>query len=145
VSVYRFIRPLLFRLDPERAHSFALGASGALGRLGAVRAAASQRWGAPRDPRLATKRRGYRVSNPVGLGAGYDKSGDAIPLISRLGFGFLEIGSVSRWALGGQSGSPTRLSPAADEALVVNYGVPNDGPMSWPRVFGALRAPFRSA
>jgi dihydroorotate dehydrogenase (fumarate)/dihydroorotate dehydrogenase len=127
VSVYRFIRPLLFRLDPERAHSFALGASGALGRLGAVRAAASQRWGAPRDPRLATNVAGIAFPNPVGLGAGYDKSGDAIPLISRLGFGFLEIGSVSRWPSEGNPVRPRVFRLPADEALVVNYGVPNDG------------------
>lgn len=127
MSVYRFIRPLVFRLDPERAHGLALGASAVLGKLGVARAAAARLWGAPRDPRLATNVAGIAFPNPVGLGAGYDKSGEAIPLLSRMGFGFLEIGSVSRHPSKGNSVRPRVFRLPADEALIVNYGVPNDG------------------
>lgn len=127
MSVYRLIRPLLFRVDPERAHHLALGASGAAGKLAFARAAVAKRWGTPNDPRLATTVAGIAFPNPVGLGAGYDKSGDAIPLLSRMGFGFLEIGSVSRWPSSGNPVRPRVFRLPADEALIVNYGVPNDG------------------
>jgi dihydroorotate dehydrogenase len=127
VSLYRFIRPLLFRLDPERAHALALGASAALGKLAVGRAVAARCWGTARDSRLAANVAGIAFPNPVGLGAGYDKSGEAIPLLSRMGFGFLEIGSVSRFPSDGNRVRPRVFRLPADEALIVNYGVPNDG------------------
>lgn len=127
MSLYRLIRPLVFRLDPERAHHLTIAASAALGRIALARAAAAARWGTPRDPRLTTNVAGIAFPNPVGLGAGYDKSGEAIPLLSRMGFGFLEIGSVSRWASDGNAVRPRVFRLPADEAVIVNYGVPNDG------------------
>jgi dihydroorotate dehydrogenase (fumarate)/dihydroorotate dehydrogenase len=125
--VYRLIRPLVFCLDPEQAHTLALRASGVLGGLAFARSAALHRWGAPIDRRLATNVAGVAFPNPVGLGAGYDKSADAIPLLSRMGFGFLEIGSVSRWPSAGNPVRPRAFRLPADEAVIVNYGVPNDG------------------
>lgn len=127
MSLYRLIRPLVFRLDPERAHSLTLGACSALGKLPFARSAAALRWGSPRDPRLATTVAGIAFPNPVGLGAGYDKSAEAIPLLSRMGFGFVEIGSVSRRPSEGNPVRPRVFRLPADEAVIVNYGVPNDG------------------
>lgn len=127
MSLYRFIRPLVFRVEPERAHALALGASAALGKFAPARAVAARRWGTPSDPRLVTNVAGIAFPNPVGLGAGYDKSGAAIPLLSRMGFGFLEIGSVSRRPSMGNPVRPRVFRLPADEALIVNYGVPNDG------------------
>jgi dihydroorotate dehydrogenase (fumarate)/dihydroorotate dehydrogenase len=76
---------------------------------------------------LATTVAGIAFPNPVGLGAGYDKSANAIPMLSRMGFGFLEIGSVSRWPSSGNPVRPRAFRLPADEAVIVNYGVPNDG------------------
>jgi dihydroorotate dehydrogenase len=127
VSTYRFIRPLVFALDPERAHHLTIDACARLGAFPPARAFAARRWSSPDDPRLRTEIAGISFSNPVGLGAGYDKSGEALPLLSRMGFGFLEVGSVSRWPSAGNAVRPRVFRLPADESVIVNYGVPNDG------------------
>jgi dihydroorotate dehydrogenase len=127
MSLYARVRPILFRIDPERAHHLAMNAGAALGRVPAARALAERRWGTPPNPRLTSSVAGITFPNPVGLGAGYDKSGEAIALLSRMGFGSLEIGSVSRWPSAGNPLRPRVFRLPQDEALIVNYGVPNDG------------------
>jgi dihydroorotate dehydrogenase len=127
MSLYRHLKPFLFRLDPEQAHHLAMQASAVAGSIPAVRAFAQHRWGTMQDPRLVTDVAGITFPNPVGLGAGYDKSGEGIALLSRMGFGFLEIGSVSRWPSAGNPARPRVFRLPADEAVIVNYGVPNDG------------------
>lgn len=102
-------------------------ASAVLGDVPAARAFAQRRWGTPPDARLASTVAGIAFPNPLGLGAGYDKSGEAIALLSRMGFGFLEIGSVSRWPSAGNPARPRVFRLPQDEAVIVNYGVPNDG------------------
>ena len=115
-------RPLLFRLDPERAHELSLGAA-EQGRAGDRRACPG--------PRTATAGWssscfGLRFPNPIGLAAGFDKRARAVPAWPALGFGFAEIGTVT--ALG-QPGNPRprihRL--AADRALINRLGFNNDG------------------
>jgi dihydroorotate dehydrogenase len=85
------IRPLAFRLDPETAHHLAIAAAARLGwAAGAIRAAMCVE-----DARLATDVAGLHFPTPIGLAAGFDKSGSAIPALAGLGFGSIEIGSVS--------------------------------------------------
>jgi dihydroorotate dehydrogenase len=127
VSIYHFVRPLIFRLDPERAHHLAIDACSKLGEMPAARAAMARRWSSPLDRRLATTVAGIPFPNPVGLGAGYDKSGQALKALARMGFGFLEVGSVSRWPSAGNPERPRVFRLPADEAVIINYGVPNDG------------------
>jgi dihydroorotate dehydrogenase len=127
VSIYRFVRPLIFRLDPERAHHLAIAACSKLGEIPAARAAMARWWSAPSDRRLATTVAGIPFPNPVGLGAGYDKSGQALKALSQMGFGFIEVGSVSRWPSAGNPDRPRVFRLPADEAVIINYGVPNDG------------------
>ncbi len=112
----RFIRPLAFRLDPETAHHLAIAAGEHLGwAAGAMRAATHVR-----DDRLATDVAGLHFPTPIGLAAGFDKSGSAIRALAGLGFGSIEIGSVS---LDPSSGSPKprlwRLPE--DKAILVHY------------------------
>jgi dihydroorotate dehydrogenase len=119
------VRPLLFRVDPERAHDAAVRtAELASGSRLLVRAVASRR---PEcDPRLEATVAGLRMRSPLGLAAGFDKSARAVPLLSALGFGHVEVGSVSADA---SAGNPRpRLSRLPGErAIAVAYGVPNDG------------------
>jgi dihydroorotate dehydrogenase len=115
------VRPLLFRADAERAHDLAVRAS-----------ALASRWprrfghGPVDDPRLAVEVAGLRFATPLGLAAGFDKSARAVPLLAALGFGHVEVGSISADPSGGNP--RPRLFRLVDErAIVVHYGVPNDG------------------
>jgi dihydroorotate dehydrogenase len=128
VSIYqRFARPLLFRLDAERAHDFAVGACRVLGRAPFARAATAGVFGPPSDPILRATVAGIDFPSPVGLGAGWDKSGSAVDILTRMGFGSVEVGSVSRWPSKGNTVRPRVFRLTEDEALIINYGVPNDG------------------
>lgn len=118
----RLVRPLIFRLDAERAHHLAIGvAARAAVALPLVRAALA----AP-EPRLETTVAGLRFANPVGLAAGFDKSGTAIGALAALGFGSVEIGSVSLDPSDGNP-KPRLFRLPQDRAIVVHYGLPNDG------------------
>ena len=115
------LRPVLFRLDPERAHELAVGALAAaspvIGRLAR-----------PPDGggRLEQQLLGLRFPNPVGLAAGFDKRARAVPAWPALGFGFAEVGTVTAH---GQPGNPRprihRLP--ADRALINRLGFNNAG------------------
>jgi dihydroorotate dehydrogenase len=116
------IRPLAFRLDPERAHHFAIAAGASLGwAAGPMRAAT-----AVRDARLATRIAGLDFPTPIGLAAGFDKSGTASRALAGLGFGAVEIGSVSVDPSEGNP-KPRLWRMVEDEAIVVHYGLPNEG------------------
>jgi len=120
--LYRLLRPLLFRLPPERAH----GAVFALLRL-AERATVAWPAASPAaDPRLAQTLFGIRFANPVGLAAGLDKNAELPHLWPRLGFGHAELGTITACA---QPGNPEprlfRLPEA--RALINRMGFNNDG------------------
>jgi dihydroorotate dehydrogenase len=119
------VRPLLFRLDPERAHNLAVRGSELAGRSALARRAAERHFGF-RDARLGVDFAGLRFDNPLGLAAGFDKNGRAVAMLSRLGFGHIEIGSVSGDPSDGNP-RPRLFRLPDDRAIVVSYGVPNDG------------------
>src|SRR5260370_41489473 len=110
------IRPLAFRLDPETAHHLAIGTGARLGwAAGAMRAATLVD-----DVRLATDVDGLRFPTPIGLAAGFDKSGSAIAALAGLGFGSIEIGSVSvDPSVGNPKTRPLRLP--ADQGITGHY------------------------
>jgi dihydroorotate dehydrogenase len=87
--IYSAARPLLFCLDPETAHRVTLGTLRQLARIGLPFA--------PHRAPAACERTimGIRFPNPVGLAAGLDKDGEYIDALARLGFGFLEVGTVT--------------------------------------------------
>lgn len=121
----RFIRPLLFRLDPEWAHDQAIAWSGRMQRIpGLVRL--SSRIHQATDPRLHIEVAGISFDNPIGLAAGYDKSGRVISAMASLGFGHVEIGSISAMPSVGNP-KPRLWRLPTDHAICVHYGLPNDG------------------
>jgi dihydroorotate dehydrogenase len=85
--IYRLLRPLLFRLDAERAHDLTLRLLDAGARVGLP----------PARPAAAApvEVMGLTFPNPVGLAAGLDKNGAHLDALARLGFGFLEVGTVT--------------------------------------------------
>lgn len=120
--------PLLRRMDPERAHGIALWAL----RLGL----AGQSLAAD-DPALAVTVLGRRFSNPIGLAAGFDKGAVAAKALMRLGFGFVETGTVTPLP---QPGNPKprifRLDP--DQAIINRLGFNNAGLNAYLRQLAAL-------
>ncbi|MCG6158212.1 quinone-dependent dihydroorotate dehydrogenase [Rubinisphaera margarita] len=119
------IRPLLFRLDAERTHHLTVEACRVAGRIpgtvGVMRACFEVD-----EPMLHTDVAGLRFSNPIGLAAGWDKSGRALRIIDAMGFGFAEIGSVSARPSTGNP-RPRLFRLPEERAIIVNYGLPNDG------------------
>lgn len=121
-SLYGLVRPWLFRLDPERAHELVLrllaSAGGPLGSLLATPA--------PADPSLAQTLWGLSFVNPIGLAAGFAKNAECVPALEALGFGFVEVGTVTPRPQSGNEGRRLfRL--AADRALVNRLGFNNRG------------------
>ena len=116
--MYSLLRPFLFAMDAENAHHFTfrqLQRAYCLGLLPKT------------DPHTApTKLMGLDLPNPVGLAAGLDKNGDYIDALAALGFGFIEIGTVTPRP---QAGNPKpRLFRAPEQLAVLNrMGFNNDG------------------
>src|SRR3954454_16654978 len=142
MSVYESaVRPLLFRLDAERAHNLALRASELSGQPPTARRAAGRAF-TYRDARLETSLAGLPLANPLGLAAGFDKNARAVGMLGALGFGHLEIGSVSADASDGNP-KPRLFRIPQDEGIVVAYGVPNDGAsVVRERLAGPRRVPI---
>src|SRR5437763_13813946 len=122
---YRSIlRPLLFHLPPESAHELALDAlSFSLGTKWA-RSIASRRF--TRAPFGELQRFGLSFANPIGLAAGFDKNGTAAEFLSALGFGFIEVGSVTNLPQPGNP-RPRLFRLPQDKALINRAGFNNDG------------------
>jgi len=121
-AAYRAVRPLLFAADPEAIHHLTLR----------VLASPPGRWLAPlaagsRDADASpVELMGLRFRNRIGLGAGFDKDGVAIRGWAALGFGFVELGTVTPRPQEGNP-RPRLFRLAADEALVNRMGFNNAG------------------
>jgi dihydroorotate dehydrogenase len=123
LTIYPLFRALLFRLEPERAHNLTLNLiriAGIIHPMGAI----LQAWFD--GPKRPVKAFGLNFINPVGLAAGYDKDGLGWRGLARLGFGHIEVGTVT---LRPQQGNPKprlfRLSK--ERALINRMGFPGRG------------------
>ena len=118
---YPLLRPLLFTLDAERAHHLTLGALQAAHALGLTRLLS------PRPPVCAPRKvMGLEFPNPVGLAAGLDKNGAYIDALAALGFGHLEIGTVTPRAQAGIP-KPRIFRLVEDEGDINRLGFNNEG------------------
>jgi dihydroorotate dehydrogenase len=118
--IYSVVRPLLFALDAETAHHFTLATLRRLDKLGLLPAA-----GAAPPSRVRTVA-GIAFPNPVGLAAGLDKNGDCIDALARLGFGFIEIGTVTPRPQPGNPRPRLFRLPAA-RAIINRLGFNSEG------------------
>lgn len=112
----RLSRPLLWALDPEEAHNLALKA------LQLV----PQAKPGPDDPQLAVRAFGLNFPNPIGIAAGFDKNALVPDALLRLGFGFVEVGTVTPRAQSGNP-KPRLFRLAADQATINRLGFNNEG------------------
>src|SRR5581483_4657450 len=123
--MYERLRPLLFRLDPETAHQLTLGLLRWAGDIPPTRALLRAMYVVD-DPRLHVHAFGVDFKNPIGLAAGYDKNGVAVRGLAALGFGHLELGTVTVNAQLGNERPRVWRVPESN-ALVNRMGFPNRG------------------
>lgn len=118
--MYDFLRALMFRMDAETSHHLALKGLSMAERVGLTGCLAAK---VPAQPVTLM---GLEFPNPVGLAAGLDKNGDCIDAMSSLGFGFIEIGTVTPR---GQPGNPRpRLFRIPERQAIINrMGFNNHG------------------
>jgi dihydroorotate dehydrogenase len=118
----RLVKPLLFTLDAEAAHHFTISLLRQISRFDlALRAL--QRFHPPSKPKTLF---GLTFPNPVGLAAGLDKNAVALPAWAALGFGFIEIGTVTAMAQPGNP-KPRIFRFPEQKALINRLGFNNDG------------------
>ena len=119
-----WIRTAMFRLDAETAHEVGINAL----RIGLgtefARRKAEERYGG--DPSCAVERFGLKFSSPAGVAAGFDKNGIVIDQLAALGFGFVEVGTVTYKPQKGNK-KPRLFRLPDDEALINRLGFNNDG------------------
>jgi dihydroorotate dehydrogenase len=133
---YRLLRPLLFRLDPERSHALAMAALRLAGGVpGLLPWMARRRTIA--DPRLAQTLFGRRFPNPVGLAAGFDKDAVALAALPALGLGFAEVGTVTPHPQAGNP-RPRLFRHSGAESLQNAMGFNNAGIEALRRRLAAL-------
>lgn len=126
MELYALARPLLFSLDAERAHRLTLGAASLVSRSPLLLRGVARACAAPADPRLAVDALGLSFPSPLGLAAGLDKDGEAIDLWAALGFGFVELGTVTPIPQPGND-RPRLARIPPDEAIVNRMGFNNRG------------------
>ena len=118
----RCLKPILFSMDPELVHEMAIAALKTLSRFPWLLDLVPR----PGDQRLSKKLFGIRFPNPIGLAAGFDKNGIALPAWVALGFGFIEIGTITAHAQVGNPRPRIFRIPEA-EALINRLGFNNQG------------------
>ncbi|MGH2401536.1 MAG: quinone-dependent dihydroorotate dehydrogenase, partial [Candidatus Limnocylindria bacterium] len=128
IAAYHAVRPLLFRFDPERIHHATLSALAMAGGNPPGRALCAFASGvSPADAaRHPFELMGLRFRNRIGLGAGFDKDGLAIRGWAALGFGFVELGTVTPRPQPGNP-RPRLFRLPEDEALINRMGFNNRG------------------
>lgn len=116
-GLYAFARPLLRRLDPETAHRLTIAG---------LRLPLGRQAGDPDLPSLRSQVMGLDFANPVGLAAGFDKHAEVPDALLGLGFGFVEVGSITPRP---QPGNPRpRVFRLEEDGAVINrYGFNSDG------------------
>ncbi|HEY8509314.1 MAG TPA: quinone-dependent dihydroorotate dehydrogenase [Steroidobacteraceae bacterium] len=118
--MYRIARPLLLSLDAERAHQLTLAALRVGARIGLLTPVR------PQAEDAAVHLAGLRFPNRVGLAAGFDKNGTCVDALGALGFGFIEVGTVTPRPQPGNP--PPRVWRSVKARAVINrMGFPNDG------------------
>ncbi len=123
--MYKLVKPIFFTMNPETAHHKVTSGLNVFSKI----------WGAKQllnafftveDPRLEREVFGLRFKNPVGLAAGFDKNAEYISDMANLGFGFIEIGTVTPKPQPGND-KPRMFRLVSDEALINRMGFNNQG------------------
>ncbi len=133
------VRPILFALPPGASHSAIFAALGPVEHIPALRALVRAIAAPPSDRRLAVHIMGLEFPSPIGLAAGFDKNARRPKALEALGFGHLELGTVTARAQKANP-RPNLFRLPADRALVNRLGFPNDGAKLVAERLRAVRA-----
>jgi len=123
--MYKIFRPLLFLIDPEKIHALVFGVLRFQSWFPGLKAVLRSFFQLE-DPRLEKKILGLSFKNPIGLAAGFDKDAKLVDALSSLGFGFIEIGTLTPKAQPGND-KPRLFRLPKDQALINRMGFNNEG------------------
>jgi dihydroorotate dehydrogenase len=124
--MYPLLRPFLFHLDPERAHKLTINLLRLTDAFSPIQALLSYLYGAHRHYNSPVNVFGLTFPNCVGLAAGFDKNGVAWSGLSTLGFGHIEVGTVTPRPQTGNP-KPRVFRLIEDQAIVNRMGFPGKG------------------
>jgi dihydroorotate dehydrogenase len=124
-AMYKLLRSILFCFDAEDVHYFSMNLLGFFCRFSFIKNFLQKRYN-PKNKNLSRNFFGLNFSNPVGLGAGFDKNAKYLREIEALGFGFVEIGTVTPLPQDGNP-KPRLFRLPKDKALINRMGFNNDG------------------
>ena len=123
--MYKLLRSILFNFNTEAVHHFSMGSLSFACKIGWLRKLISNQF-SYQHPKLEKEVFGLKFSNPVGLGAGFDKNALYLTELEALGFGFVEIGTVTPKPQSGNE-QPRLFRLPKDKALINRMGFNNDG------------------
>lgn len=123
--MYKHIKPLLFKFDPEQIHDLITKGLKQINAIGGVKHLIRKKFQL-NDPRLERRLLGLHFKNPVGLAAGFDKNATSIAELAQFGFGFIEIGTVTPLPQPGNE-KPRLFRLPSDQALINRMGFNNQG------------------
>ena len=117
--MFSFLKPYIFSLDPETAHNLAIKSL----KLNLVSNIFDEN---KNDPLLKTKLFNQDIDNPIGIAAGFDKNAEVYNPLFKLGFGFVEVGTVTPFKQYGNE-KPRVFRLVEDQALINRLGFNNSG------------------
>lgn len=123
--MYKLIKPILFKFDPENIHHFVTGSLRTVNRIWGVKSLLNQTF-VVESKQLEREVMGLKFKNPLGLAAGFDKNGSMIEELAQFGFGFIEIGTVTPLPQSGNE-KPRMFRLPQDSALINRMGFNNQG------------------
>jgi len=118
--IYKILRPIIFKLNPETAHNFAIGFLKFFPNLATIFI------GNKKFSNLSQKLFGLDFTSPIGMAAGFDKNAEAIKALHQFGFAFIEVGTVTPKAQSGND-KPRMFRLTQDEAIINRLGFNNKG------------------
>src|SRR5580658_1869170 len=132
------LRPLLFLLSPATAHALAFAALAPVEYSAGLRSLVRAMFAPPRDERVVVRRMGLEFASPIGLAGGFDKDAPRPRALGALGFGHIELGTVTAKAQEANP-APNMFRLPADRALINRLGFPNGGAARAAARLGAVR------
>lgn len=123
--MYQLLKKVLFRMDPEVAHEWTIRSLQLLQRTPWIAKLLQKQWEV-KHPSLSSTVAGIPFANPVGLAAGFDKHANVFPALSNLGFGFVEVGTLTPRPQAGNE-RPRLFRLPEDQAIINRMGFNNHG------------------